>query len=115
LSKGGVVGEVEALFFSDRTLLPQRPNFVPASGQCCTVRACVGSQVTYADVESETWRAEERKGSDATVRPVAVDLTRLIKKIWLWMLTGNDLTLGSHGEQRVRSWHGLGARERNLT
>jgi hypothetical protein len=45
-------------------------------------RACVWSQVTYADVGRETWRAEEKKGSDAGLRPVEVHLTRLIT-VWV--------------------------------
>jgi hypothetical protein len=38
--------------------------------------------VTYADVGRETWRAEEKKGSDAGLRPVEVHLTCLIM-VWV--------------------------------
>jgi hypothetical protein len=34
----------------------------------------------YADIGRETWRAEEKRGSDAVVCPVVVDLTRPFKK-----------------------------------
>ena len=40
------------------------------------------------------------------MRPVTCDLTRLAAKFHLWMLTGSDLTLRSHEEERVQSLHG---------
>jgi hypothetical protein len=45
LSKGGEVGEVEEMYFSDRTLLLQRPDSEPTSGQCWVVRGTVGSMI----------------------------------------------------------------------
>jgi hypothetical protein len=59
-----------------------------------THRACVRSQVTYANVGCETWRAEVKKGSDAGLRPVEVHLTRPITVWALWNLFGSDLMCG---------------------
>jgi len=69
------------------------------------------SQVTYADV----CECVGQRRSDAGVRPVINDLTHPIVKNHLWMLSGNDLTLGVCGEQRVQSWCGLSARTCVLT
>ena len=63
LRRGGVASG------PDRTLVEARDR---------TRRACVRSQVTYADVGRETWRVEEKNGSDAGLRPVEVHLTRPI-------------------------------------
>ena len=44
--------------------------------------------MAYADVS----KLGAQRGSDAAVRPVAVDLTRPIKKKRLWIISGSDLT-----------------------
>jgi hypothetical protein len=59
-----------------------------------TRRACIRSQVMYADVGSETWRAEARAGPDTGLSPVMVDLTRPVSILSLGELFGNDLMLG---------------------
>ena len=120
--EGGEVGFEVALFSltrlwsrSDQTWWWCVWSFIAEKGatSVCgrTRRLCVRSCVTYVDASDlGAWR-----GSDAAMRPVAADLTRPIVDFWLWMLTGCDLTLGNHGEQRVRSWRGLGARACALT
>ena len=60
-----------------------------------THRACVRSQVTYADVWHKTWRVEAKVGLDAGLSLVSMDLTRLVGVLLLGELSGNDLTLGS--------------------
>jgi hypothetical protein len=49
------------------------------------------------------------------MRPIMRDRTRQVVKNRLWMLTISDLTLGSRGEQRVRSWRGRGTCTSALT
>ena len=78
-------------------------------------RACVRSQVTYADIGRETWSAEAKAGPDTGLSQVMVDLTRPVDILPLGELSGNDLTLGGRANRRVRSSVGGTRRCEHLT
>ena len=60
-----------------------------------------GHKVTYVDVSCEALAHRGEEGPDYGLGPVTPKRTRPVAKNRLWMLNGNDLTLGYHGEQRV--------------
>ena len=60
-----------------------------------------GQKVTYTDVSGEVLAHRGEEGPISGLGPVTPKWMRLIKKNHLWMLTGNDLTQGYHGERRI--------------